>query len=144
MGRRGHRRSAGVTRRQTERAPERKQIKPLEGGRLKTLRSSEADYGTVFGAMLSNDRAFEDLLEPGFWSNHAGKMHIGDTIEASLARCHTATGSPPWPGLSLPKEKRSPRRFDRPIFPPPCRHSPDSGDGRTRWQADGGCRRRDR
>jgi hypothetical protein len=65
------------------RAPEKKPVKPLEGGRLKTLRSSEADYGNVFGAMLSNEVPFEHLLDPGFWSNHANKMYIGDTIEAS-------------------------------------------------------------
>jgi hypothetical protein len=55
---------------------------PLEQRRLKLLRSSESpDFGNLWAAVTPAGLPFEAVLEPRFWSNHATRLHIGDSIE---------------------------------------------------------------
>jgi hypothetical protein len=56
-------------------------FRPLPTPRLKVLRSSESDFGNQFGAVTSTGTPFEHVLRPDFWSLHAMKLRVGDTIE---------------------------------------------------------------
>jgi len=65
-----------------------KLAKPLEQGRIKLIRASESDIGDVFAAILPAGTPFESALAPGYWSNGAARMHVGDQIEI---RCDDQT-----------------------------------------------------
>jgi hypothetical protein len=55
---------------------------PLEQRRLKLLRASESpDFGNLWAAVTPAGLPFEAVLEARFWSNHASRMHVADTIE---------------------------------------------------------------
>jgi len=57
------------------------ELKPLAVARLKIIRSSESDVGNLFAAVTPSGTPFEHVLDPKFWSNLAGRLRIGDTIE---------------------------------------------------------------
>jgi hypothetical protein len=89
-----------------------KQLRPLAAPRLKIIRSSESDFGNLFGAVTPAGTDFEDVLRPDYWSLHAMKLRIGDTIEV-----HTEVPSdivadrrtgPPWKIYMLPDEAIEP------------------------------------
>jgi hypothetical protein len=55
---------------------------PLEQRRLQLLRASESSgFGNVWAAVTPAGLPFEAVLVPNFWSNHASRLHVGDTIE---------------------------------------------------------------
>ena len=62
--------------------PKAKLPQPLEQRRLKLLRASESpDFGNLWAAVTPAGLPFEAVLVPSWWSNHATKLHVGDTIE---------------------------------------------------------------
>ena len=54
---------------------------PLAQSRVKLVRSSEADLGNLWAAILPTGTPFESVLVPSLWSNHAMRMHVGDQVE---------------------------------------------------------------
>jgi len=55
---------------------------PLEQKRLRLLHASESpDFGNMWAAVTPAGLPFETVLVPSFWSNHATKLNVGDTIE---------------------------------------------------------------
>ncbi len=62
--------------------PKTKLPQPLEQRRLRLLRASESpDFGNLWAAVTPAGLPFEAVLVPSWWSNHATKLHVGDTIE---------------------------------------------------------------
>jgi hypothetical protein len=58
--------------------------KPLANDRLKLISASAANICNRWAATLPRGIAFSAALFPEFWSNHAHKLNIGDTIEVHV------------------------------------------------------------
>jgi hypothetical protein len=61
--------------------PSLEQNRPLEQNRLKLICGSASDIANHFAAVLTSGTPFASVLNPGFWSNHAPQLRVGDSIE---------------------------------------------------------------
>jgi hypothetical protein len=58
-----------------------KECKPLANGRLRVIRSSESDIANLWAAVTITGTKWDDVLTPEFWSLHAHRLRVGDTVE---------------------------------------------------------------
>ena len=62
--------------------PMKRSIAPLTNARFKTLVCSAANWGSCHGVAVPKGTPPDDLLDPGFWSNVAPSLLVGDWIRA--------------------------------------------------------------
>jgi hypothetical protein len=56
-------------------------IKPLVARRLRTITSSEANFGNLHAATLEAGSPFDHALDPNFWTNVTTMLRASDRIE---------------------------------------------------------------
>jgi hypothetical protein len=63
---------------------EKKAVKPIIQARFKTLSFSARDWGNIHGVTLEKGTAFEDVLDPSFWSSVAPSLLPGDWVRVLI------------------------------------------------------------